>query len=191
MTAMPLTVDAGPSQVAGRRWWPSLRTLVLVVWVVAVVAVAGAVTFVLLVNRSGLPMPQVYLDNIWPALVLPAVGFVLVGRGSYRMVGLLFALSGLSSGVAALGFAFAAWAVHRPGLYGWAGGGLWVAVWAWMPATLGAPLVVLLLPDGRLRGWRRPLLIAGWAAIGALAVVTALSGSTATDSTSGETVALP
>jgi signal transduction histidine kinase len=191
MTAMPLTVHAGPPQAAGRRWWPSSRAAALVVWIVAVAAAAGAVTFVLLVHRSGRPMPEVYLDNIWLALVLPAVGFVLVGRGSYRMVGWLFALGGLSSGVAAFGFAFAAWAVQRPGLHGWAGAGIWVATWAWKPATLGAPLVVLLVPDGRLRGWRRPVFLAGWAAIGALAVVTALSGSTATDPTTGDTIALP
>src|SRR4051794_36987537 len=191
MTALPLTVHAGPPQAGGRRWWPSPRAAALVVWIVAVVAAAGGVPLVLLVLRSGRPMPEVYLDNIWLALVLPAVGFVLVGRGPYRMVGWLFALGGLGSGVAAFGFAFAAWAVPRPGLYGWAGAGLWVAVWAWMPTALGAPLVVLLLPQGRLRGWRRPVLIAAWVAIGALAVVAALSGSTATDPTSGDTVALP
>jgi signal transduction histidine kinase len=192
MTAMPMTVHARePQAAAGRRWWPSHRTLVLVAWVMAVAAAAGAVTFVLLVHRAGRPVPQVYLENTWLALVLPAVGFVLVGRGPCRMVGWLFALGGLSSGVAALGFAFAAWAVPRPGLYEWAGAGLWVAVWAWMPATLGTPLVILLLPDGRLRGWRRPAFVASWAAIGALAVVAALSGSTATDPTSGETVAMP
>ncbi|WP_165449605.1 sensor histidine kinase [Krasilnikovia cinnamomea] len=188
---MPLTLPAGPPQAAGRRWWPSPRSAALVVWIVAVAAAAGAVTFVLLVHRSGLPMPEVYLDNIWPALVLPAVGFVLVGRGPYRMIGWLFILGGLSAGVAAFGFAFAAWAVPRPGLYGWAGAGVWAAKWAWMPAALGASLVVLLLPDGRMRGWRRPVFIAGWAAIGALAVVSALSGSTATDPTTGDTVALP
>jgi two-component system, NarL family, sensor kinase len=191
MTALPLTAHAGPPRAAGRRWRPSPRPAALAVWIVAVVAAAGAVTFVLLVHRSGRPMPEVYLDNVWLALVLPAVGFVLVGRGPYRTVGWLFAVGGLSSGLAAFGFAFAAWAVQRPGLYGWAGGGLWVAVWAWMPAALGAPLVVLLLPEGRLRGWRRPVFIAGWAAIGALAVVAALTGSTATDPTSGATVALP
>src|SRR5688572_2172051 len=107
MTAMPLTVHAGPPEAAGRRWWPSPGPAVLVAWIVAVAAAAGAVTFVLLVHRSGRPMPQVYLSNVWPALVLPAVGFVLVGHGPYRMIGWLFALGGMCAGVAALGFAFA------------------------------------------------------------------------------------
>src|ERR687893_288305 len=61
----------------------------------------------------------------------------------------------------------------------------------WRPSPRPAALVVLLLPEGRLRGWRRPVFIAGWASIGALAVVAALTGSTATDPTSGATVALP
>src|SRR4051812_8956008 len=113
MTAMPLTVHAGSPQVAGRRWWPSPRAAALVVWIVAGAGGAGGGALVLLGRGPGLPMPQVFLDNIWPALVLPAVGFVLVGRRPYRLIGWLFALGGLSSGVAAFGFAFAAWAVHR------------------------------------------------------------------------------
>lgn len=191
MTVMPLTVHAGPPEVAGRRWWPSARSAALMAWIVAVAAAAGAVTFVLLVHRSGLRMPQVYLGNVWPALVLPAVGFVLVGRGPYRLIGWLFTLGGVSSGVAALGFAFAAWAVPRPGLYGWAGVGIWIAGWAWMPGTLGAPLAVLLLPDGRSRGWRRPVFIVAAVAIVLFGAVAAVSGLTGTDSTNGETVALP
>jgi hypothetical protein len=121
---------------------------------VAVAAAAGAVGFVLALRRSGGPVPQVYLDNIWLALLLPAVGLLLVGRVPYRLIGGLFAVGGLGAGLAAFGFAFAAWAVNRPGLYGWAGAGIWIGRWVWMAGLL-APLAVLLLPDGRAKGWRR------------------------------------
>jgi two-component system, NarL family, sensor kinase len=191
MTVMRSTVRTARPALVGRRWWVSARGAALAVWAVAVVAVAGAVTLVLAMHRSGVRIPEVYLDNIWPALVLPAVGLLLIGRAQYRLVGWLFTLGGLGSGVAAFGFAFAAWAVHRPGLYGWAGGAIWIAKWIWMPGTLGASLVVLLLPDGRVRGWRRWIFVAAWAAIGVLASFSALTGSTATDSATGDVVALP
>ena len=191
MTMLPLTMRSGSLQEAGRRWWAAERVVVLVVWIVAVVAAAAAVAFVLAVRWSGLPMPEVFLENLAPALVMPAVGLLLVGRMRYRMVGWWFAVGGLCAGVAAFGFAFGAWAVQHPGLYGWAGAGVWVARWIWMAGTLAAPLVILVLPAGRLKGWRRPVLIAACVAIGALAVVSAFSGSTATDPTSGHTVALP
>ncbi len=190
MTMTPLTVRSGSLQEAGRRWWAAERVVVLIVWIVAVVAAAAAVTFVLAVRWSGLPMPEVYLENLAPALVMPAAGLLLVGRMRYRMVGWWFAVGGLCAGVAAFGFAFGAWAVQHPGLYGWAGAGVWGARWIWMAGTLAAPLVILVLPDGH-EGWRRPVLIAACVAIGALAVVSAFSGSTATDPTTGRTVALP
>jgi signal transduction histidine kinase len=156
----------------------------------AVGAAAGAVAFVLALRRFDLPVPEVYLDNVWLAVVLPAVGLLLVGRVPYRTVGWLFAVGGLGAGVAALGFAFAAWAVTRPSLYGWAGAGVWVGRWIWMAGMLG-PLVVLLLPDGQLRGWRRAAFVAAWASIAVEAVFSALTGSTNTDPITGDTAALP
>jgi hypothetical protein len=83
---------------------------------------------VLTLRRSGGPVPEVhFLGNVWSALVLPAAGLLLVGRLPYRTIGWLFSVGGLGAGLAAFGFAFAAWAGQRPGLYGWAGAGVWVA----------------------------------------------------------------
>jgi signal transduction histidine kinase len=146
---------------------------------------------VLTLRRFGGPVPEVYfLGNVWSALVLPAAGLLLVGRLPYRTIGWLFSVGGLGAGLAAFGFAFAAWAVQRPGLYGWAGAGVWVARWIWIAGVV-PPLVVLLLPEGQARGWRRPAVIAASVALVVLAVFSALSGSTATDPTTGATVALP
>jgi hypothetical protein len=148
------------------------------------------VGFVLALRRSGAPVPEVYLENVWPALVLPGAGLLLVGRAPYRIVGWLFCVGGLGAGLAGFGFAFGAWAVQRPGWHGLAGAGIWVARWAWTAGLL--PLVaVLLLPEGRVDRWRRGAVAAAVTAVGVLAVFAALSGSTATDPTTGDTVALP
>ncbi|MBO3751717.1 sensor histidine kinase [Streptosporangiaceae bacterium NEAU-GS5] len=175
---------------AWRGWRMSARAVALTGWIVAVVAAAVAVGMVLALRRSGGPVPQVYLDNVWPALVLPGAGLLLVGRPPYRAIGRLFVLAGVGAGLAAFGFAFAAWAVHRPGLYGWAGAGVWAGKWMWMAGLL-PPLAMLWLPEGRVRGWRRGAVVAAVVAIGVQAVFSALSGSTSTDPITGATLALP
>ena len=95
MTVMRSTVRTARPALVGRRWWVFARGAALAVWAVAVVAAAGAVTLVLAMHRSGVRIPEVYLDNIWPALVLPAVGLLLIGRAQYRLAGWLFTLGGL------------------------------------------------------------------------------------------------
>lgn len=172
------------------RWRLSARVLALTAWILAVAAAATAVGLVLALRRSGSPVPEVYLDNILLALVLPGAGLPLVGRAPYRVVGWLFVAAGFGAGVAVLGFGFAAWAVHRAGLYAWAGAGVWVGKWIWMAGML-PPLVVLLLPEGRARGWRRGVFVAGVTAVGSLAAFSAWSGSTSIDPISGDVIALP
>lgn len=184
MTAMPLTWRAG------RRWSLPVRAAALAVWVLAILAAAAAVALVLALRRSGAPVPQVYLENVWPALVLPGAGLLLVARAPYRAVGWLFCLAGLGAGLAAFGFAFAAWAVGRPGMHGWAGAAVWAAQWIWGAGVL-PPLVLLWLPEGRATGWRRAAAVAAMAAVAVRAVFSALSGSTGTDPTTGDTLALP
>jgi two-component system, NarL family, sensor kinase len=188
LTTTPSTVRVRP-RWAGRRWRLSAHGAALAAWVVAVGAAAAAVLLVMMLRRSGGPVPEVYLGNVWPALVLPGAGLLLVGRPPYRAVGWLFTVGGLGAGLSAFGFAFAAWAVNRPGLYGLAGAMIWAARWLWTAGML-PPLAMLLLPDGTAARWRRGVLIAAGAAVGVFAVFVALSGATATDPTTGRTVAL-
>jgi signal transduction histidine kinase len=189
MAARTLAAWSGWSGIARRRLRLSARVAALATWILAVAAAAAAVAFVLALRRSGAAVPEVYLENVWPALVLPGAGLLLVGRVPYRTVGWLFCAGGLGAGLAGFGFAFGAWAVHRPGLYGWASVGVWFARWTWTAGFL--PLVVvLLLPEGRIERWRRGVVVMAGTAVGLQAVFAALSGSTATDPTTGDTVAL-
>lgn len=186
-----LKARVGQRSVVGRRWEVSPRRVGLVVWALSVGAAAGAVVLVVAVRRSGDPLPEVYLGDVWSALVLPAVGLCLVNGSVYRRVGWLFGVGGLGSGLAAFGFAWAAWAERKPSLVGWAGAGVWIGSWVWQAGPLVAVLVLLLLPEGRATGWRRGASVAALAATGVQAMLSAFTGLTATDSISGATVAVP
>jgi two-component system, NarL family, sensor kinase len=187
---LTLTKRADPPGRIRRRWRVSPRGVALIIWVLAVGAAAAGVGFVLALRRSGAPIPEVYLSNIWSALVLPAAGLLLISRVAYRMVGWLLVVGGLGAGLAALCFGFAAWGVHRPHLHGLAGAAVWLGGWIWLAGML-APVIVLLLPDGAATGWRRRAVVVAWGVMGVRALLSALTGSTGTDPISGATVALP
>lgn len=153
-------------------------------------AAAVAVVLVLALRRSGDPLPEVYLGSVWSALVLPGVGLLLVGRRRCRSMGWLFSAGGLGLGVAALGHAGAAWTAHRPVLESWGGAGTWLGNWVWMSGMLAASVVLLLMPEGHVSGWRRPAVAAVVAAVAVRAMLSAFTGSTASDPISGDTLAL-
>jgi two-component system, NarL family, sensor kinase len=160
------------------------------VWVVSVALAGGAVAFVLALKRSGEPVPEVFLGNVWTALVFPAAGMLLVRFPPFRLMGWVLGVGGLGSGLAAFGFAAAAWATARHGLDGWAGMGVWVGSWVWMAGPLAIVVVVLLLPDGGAIGWRREALVAVVAAMAVRALLSAFASS-GPDPISGAKVAAP
>jgi signal transduction histidine kinase len=140
-------------------------------------------------RRHGEPLPETYLGNVWSALVLPGVGLLLIGRAQWRTMGWLFSAGGVSAGLAAVAFAWAAWAGAQPDWVGWAGWAVWVGSWAWMGSPLAGRVVVLLLPGGSVDGWRRRGVVVVVAGTAVLALVAAFTGTMPTDPISGATVA--
>ena len=185
----PVSRWRGPPSLFRVRRVPGGAAAVAV-WVVSVALASGAVVFVLALKRSGDPVPEVFLGNVWTALVFPAAGMLLVRLAPFRLMGWVLSAGGFGSGLAGFGFAWAAWAAHRHGWDGWAGVGVWVGSWVWMAGPLAIVVVVLLLPDGGAIGWRRKALVGVVAATAARALLSAF-GTSGPDPISGATVAVP
>jgi hypothetical protein len=139
-------------------------------WALCLLSVALAVASVALATFNGESPAELveshHAIGIVDALVLPVVGALIVARDHRQLLAWLFFVAGVSLGV----FNFAAqWAPLALGLterrLSLPGGDLasWLGAWAMVPGiVVGAGLLILLFPDGRLpsrRWW--PLGLAG------------------------------
>ena len=175
-----MSLDRTPGRTAGARpvdggTKVAERAAVRIAWSISALAVVlGASFLALLVLNSR--DPDVVTYEYWgaqavTAIVFPAVGALIVSRHPRNLLGWLFCLIGLSSGLSGLALGYATHAlVVRPGSL--PGG----ATAAWLDTLFGTlgfvslALIPLLFPDGRpaSRRWR-PVV---WIAAGAIVVGT-------------------
>lgn len=100
------------------------------------------------------------------AVVYLAVGLLITARRPHNLIGWLFLISAVLSGIQTAATSYGEYALRL----GREGGaiGLWISGWIWLPAVAVIVLTLLLYPNGRLPSprWR-------WAALGLIPVTTA------------------
>jgi signal transduction histidine kinase len=120
--------------------------------------------------------PEVSTYEYWgaeavTAIVFPAVGALIVSHHPRNMLGWLFCLMGLSSGLAGFASEYATYAlVAEPDSLPGAKAAAWLGSWIGTPGFVSVVLIPLLFPDGRppsRRWW--PLV---WLAAGVIAAST-------------------
>jgi signal transduction histidine kinase len=164
--------------VKAGRWTRKGRSYQLTVWfafsVSTLAVVFGGLFMVLLALNSRDPEVSTY--EYWgadavTAIVFPAVGALIVSHHPRNMLGWLFCLMGLSSGLAGFASEYATYAlVSEPGSLPGAKAAAWLGSWIGTPGFLSVVLIPLLFPDGRppsRRWW--PLV---WLAAGVIAAAT-------------------
>lgn len=136
--------------------------------------VFGGLFMVLLALNSRDPEVSTY--EYWgaeavTAIVFPAVGALIVSHHPRNMLGWLFCLMGLSSGLAGFASEYATYAlVAEPDSLPGAKAAAWLGSWIGTPGFVSVVLIPLLFPDGRppsRRWW--PLV---WLAAGVIAAST-------------------
>jgi hypothetical protein len=134
-----------------------------VFWLLATSLAAFGLTLALIAHPE-LDRPLTYyfsIADLIAAFAFSSVGAVIVARRPRNLIGWMFCLISVTSGlsVAAAGYALYALFVADGALPGgaWAG---WFATWVWVPSAGAVPFLFLLFPNGRLVSpvWR-PL---GW-----------------------------
>lgn len=116
---------------------------------------------------------ELYLADVWLAMLVPSLGAYQVTRGRHLLLGGVLLSTALLAvgGVAGTGATFITAVRGSEGLFPAALA--WVATWTWTPYLLLPTLVPILFPDGRPAS-RRWAAVAG-AIVTAVLVITVLS----------------
>jgi hypothetical protein len=128
-----------------------MRPLAIALWAFSVtLVVASVVLAVARAGRAGWPA-AVNGQLAFMALVYPTVGVIIAVRRPRNSIGWLFLAIGPWAGLSALASAVAGGVpLSSPDSAPGANAAMWVNQWAWVPAWMAIPtLLVLLFPDGR------------------------------------------
>lgn len=172
---MSLDRTAGARQVGGGAKPTGGRTAARLAWSISALAATFGGLFLVLLALNGRD-PGVVTYEYWgadavTAIVFPAMGALTVSRYPGNVLGWLFCLVGLSSGLAGFASEYATYAlIAEPGSLPVAVTAAWLGSWVGIPGFLLVALIPLLFPDGRPPSPRWcPI---AWVATGAIVVVT-------------------